>query len=152
MKLEADEMGYGFKKLLLLLTVKSRHNGIETEEELAFVCYIERTEPVDNIGNVLECACLRWSAMVGVHHVKVKEGGHEVPIVGEWFDVEAFSSFARRVGVIGENYPFKLFIYPRRWAEQRFIVKRFVLHSKSVLKQYRCQNMPLGVFSFLLTY
>lgn len=99
--------------------VEARNIGIKTKEELAVVQYTVCREPLDEIDKVLECV-LRCSTSDEVDYSKLKEEKIEVPKVGEWLGIEPHSSMAGRASVVREDYPIKLFVYPRNWAQQMF--------------------------------
>lgn len=85
MLLAVDESGvevFLVDKLLLLLRLEAMHNGINLEEELAFVSYMECTEQIDKIDKILWCDCSRQSTSDGVDYSRMKEGENEVPEAG----------------------------------------------------------------------
>lgn len=76
---------------------------------------------MDKIGEVFECARLRWSTSKEADSSKFKKGEDRVQEVSEWSGSKPFSSIAGRVIVVEEDSVIKRFMFPRHWHDSRFV-------------------------------
>lgn len=69
---------------------------------------------MNNINEALRSVHVRWDAMDETDYFNRNERKDEVVDVGRWVYVEQWSSIARHIPAVRENYPIKPFLPPRR--------------------------------------
>lgn len=93
--------------------------------KLAFVHYMERTQPADSVSRMLGCVCLRCSISDEVDYTKRAREERSIPPVDKWFVIEPFSYVERLVSVVRGSYLMKQSTFLIHWSQHRVYINKF---------------------------
>lgn len=123
---DADSPVYYIAKVLLLFRMNI--SNIMTNKEMAFVQYMEFTPPIDNVDDILNCLCLRWSTSDEIDYTQPgaeNKPVHNILETGEWYDIIDFNTICSSVHVLRSNFGIDSFTQQLPWPRQRFYINRF---------------------------
>ena len=114
-------------QVILLFHLQDRAGTVK--EELAFVQFMEVTQPLSSADKALKCVCLRWASDDNVDYTldpvrQIERGQMEC---GEWYGFIPFNSIVGTVQVVRSNIAVPPFTNPSPWPLHRFYVNRFSL-------------------------
>ena len=126
--LEGDDLDvFWVGQVILLFHLHDRAGTVK--EELAFVQFMEVTQPLSSADKALKCVCLRWATDDNVDYTldpgrQIERGQMEC---GEWYGFIPFNSIVGTVQVVRSNIAVPPFTNPSPWPLHRFYVNRFSL-------------------------
>lgn len=116
--------------LLLFFLVEEMKNEMREEYKLAFLQYMDFTDPIKNVNKILHGVFLRWSTSDDIGRSKPRaEGAFEVPGTGERFWVESFRPIEGRISATRASDPIAPCTRPMHWSQRCFYVNSFSPYS-----------------------
>ena len=117
----------------VILLFHLHHPFLSKPKQYVFVQFMEVTQPLSKIDEVLGCVCLRWATGDKIDHTipDVNSRQPEHIETAEWYGLLPFESILGTVNVLRSNIPIQPFTPKIPWPMHRFYVNRFYKHSAS---------------------